>query len=88
VPEALLAVRVQPRAKRDEVVGERNGAIVIRVAAPPVDGKANAALCRFVARQAGVGRSAVTVVRGESARDKLLRVDGLSADALRAALLG
>ena len=88
MPEALLAVRVQPRAKRDEVVGERAGAVVIRVAAPPVDGKANTALCRFVAARAGVPRSAVSVVRGESARDKLVRVDGVEADALRAALLG
>jgi uncharacterized protein (TIGR00251 family) len=88
MPEALLAVRVQPRAKRDEVVGERAGAVVIRVSAPPVDGKANAALCRFVAARAGVPRSAVTVVRGESARDKLLRVEGIDAEALRAALLG
>jgi uncharacterized protein (TIGR00251 family) len=88
MPEALLAVRVQPRAKRDEVVGERAGAVVIRVAAPPVDGKANAALCRFVAARAGVARSAVSVVRGESSRDKLLRVDGMDAEDLRAALLG
>jgi uncharacterized protein (TIGR00251 family) len=88
VPEALIAVRVQPRAKRDEVVGERAGAVVIRVSAPPVDGKANAALCRFVAARAGVARSAVSVVRGESARDKLLRVDGIDAEDLRAALLG
>jgi uncharacterized protein (TIGR00251 family) len=87
MPEALLAVRVQPRAKRDEVVGERAGAVVIRVAAPPVDGKANAALCRFVAARAGVSRSAVSVVRGDSARDKLLRVDGIDAEELRAALL-
>jgi uncharacterized protein (TIGR00251 family) len=88
MPEALLAVRVQPRAKRDEVVGERAGAVVIRVSAPPVDGKANAALCRFVAARAGVPRSAVTVVRGESARDKLLRVEGIDAEALRGVLLG
>jgi uncharacterized protein (TIGR00251 family) len=85
---ALLAVRVQPRAKRDEVVGERAGAVVVRVAAPPVDGKANLALCRFVAQRAGVARSAVMVIRGASARDKVLRVEGIDADALRAALLG
>jgi uncharacterized protein (TIGR00251 family) len=88
VSHALLAVRVQPRAKRDEVVGERAGAVVIRIAAPPVDGRANVALCRFVAARAGVARGAVSVVRGESARDKLLRVEGIDADALRAALLG
>lgn len=85
---ALLSVRVQPRAKRSEVAGERGGAVVIRVAAPPVDGKANAALCRFVAEAAGVPRSAVRVVRGESGRDKLLRVEGRDAAAVRRALLG
>ena len=85
---ALLPVRVQPRAKRSEVVGERDGAVVIRIAAPPVDGKANAALCRFVAEAVGVPRRAVTVVRGESARDKVLRIDGLAEADVRRALLG
>ncbi len=86
--EALLSVRVQPRAKRTEVVGERSGAVVIRVAAPPVDGKANAALCRFLAERAGVPKGAVAVVRGEGTRDKLVRVSGRSTAELRAALLG
>ena len=85
---ALLDVRVQPRAKRTEVVGERGGAIVVRLAAPPVDGKANAALCAFVAARAGVPKRAVEIVRGASARDKTVRVDGVCASALRAALLG
>jgi uncharacterized protein (TIGR00251 family) len=85
---ALVSVRVQPRAKRTEVVGERDGVVVVRIAAPPVDGKANAALCKLVARRAGVAKSAVSVVRGESTRDKLVRVEGVSAAALRAAVLG
>jgi uncharacterized protein (TIGR00251 family) len=83
-----LHVRLQPRARRNEVVGERNGAIVIRVTAPPVDGKANAALCEFVARAAGVAPSRVTVVRGLTSRDKVVRVDGADEMALRRALLG
>jgi uncharacterized protein (TIGR00251 family) len=83
---ALLSIRVQPRAKRDEVVGERAGAIVIRLAAPPVDGKANAALTAFIAKAAGVPRSRVEIVRGASARDKLVRVTGVAEDALRRAL--
>jgi hypothetical protein len=82
-----LNVRLQPRARRDEVVGERAGAIVIRVTAPPVDGKANAALCAFVARAAGVAPSRVSVVRGHSARDKIVRVEGAEEMALRHALL-
>jgi len=83
---ALLAVRVQPRAKRDEVVGERAGAVVIRLAAPPVDGKANAALTAFIAKAAGVPRSHVEIVRGASARDKVVRVSGMAERELRRAL--
>lgn len=80
-------MRLQPRARRAEVVGERAGAIVIRVPAPPVDGKANAALCAFVAERAGVPRSRVQVVRGATSRDKVVRVEGVDAAALRAALI-
>jgi uncharacterized protein (TIGR00251 family) len=83
-----LSVRLQPRARRDEVVGERAGAIVVRVTAPPVDGKANAALCAFVARAAGVPPSRVTIVRGQTSRDKVVRVDGVDEVFLRNALLG
>jgi uncharacterized protein (TIGR00251 family) len=85
---ADVRIRLQPRARRDEVVGERGGAIVIRVTAPPVDGKANAALCAFVARAAGVAPSYVRVVRGLTSRDKVVRVDGAEEMALRRALLG
>jgi uncharacterized protein (TIGR00251 family) len=83
---ATIDVRLQPRARRDEVVGERGGAVVIRVTAPPVDGRANDALCRLVARAAGVPPSSVAIVRGHGARDKVVRVDGIDAAALRTAL--
>ena len=83
-----ISIRLQPRARRDEVVGERAGAVVIRVTAPPVDGKANAALCAFVARAAGVPPSRVSVVRGQTSRDKIVRVEDVSESFLRAALLG
>ena len=81
-----LSVRLQPRAKRDEVVGERAGAVVIRVTAPPVDGKANDALCRLIAKAAGVAPSRVSVIRGHTAREKVVRVEGVDLAALRAAL--
>jgi uncharacterized protein (TIGR00251 family) len=83
-----VAVRLQPRAKRDEVVGERGEAIVIRVSAPPVDGKANAALCAFVARTLRISPTRVHVVRGQTTRDKVVRVEGVTQADLRAALLG
>ena len=84
--DAVLAVRLQPRASREEIVGERAGALVVRVLAPPVDGRANEALCRLIAKRAGVARGRVTIVRGESARDKLVRVEGVALPELRAAL--
>jgi uncharacterized protein (TIGR00251 family) len=82
-----ISIRLQPRARRNEVVGERAGAVVIRLTAPPVDGKANAALCTFVARAAGVPPSRVSVVRGQTSRDKVVRVDGVDEELLKKALL-
>jgi uncharacterized protein YggU (UPF0235/DUF167 family) len=58
----------------------------VRVTAPPVDGRANEALCRLIARLAGVPPSAVGVVRGHTARDKTVRVEGVDEPALRRAL--
>lgn len=83
-----IRVRVQPRAKSDAVVGERDGAWVVRVRAPPLDGRANAALCELIARRVGVRIRDVSVVHGASSRDKLLRVEGVTAAALREAMLG
>lgn len=80
-----LPVRVIPRARRDEIAGERDGRLLVRVTAPPVDGKANAAVCAVVATAAGVPKGRVTVVRGAQSRDKLVRIDG-DEDTVRAAL--
>lgn len=60
--------------------------MLIRVTAPPVDGKANDALCRLVARAAGIAPSKVAVVRGHTSRDKVLEVEGVDPQELRAAL--
>jgi len=81
-----IRVRVAPRAKRNELAGQRAGALLVRVTAPPVDGKANDAVCRLIAKAAGVPPSRVSVVRGGSARDKVVRVDGVEAAALQIAL--
>jgi uncharacterized protein (TIGR00251 family) len=70
-----LQVRVTTRAARDEIAGEREGAVLVRVTAPPADGKANAAVCKTVARAVGVAPTRVRVVRGESARTKTLEID-------------
>jgi uncharacterized protein (TIGR00251 family) len=80
---AEIAVRVMPRSRRDEADGEREGRVVIRLTAPPVEGAANRALCRFVARRAGVPVRRVSIVRGHRSRDKLVRVEGVAEDELR-----
>jgi uncharacterized protein (TIGR00251 family) len=82
-----VLIRLQPRARRTEVVGERGDRIVVRVTAPPVAGRANDALRALVAERAGVPAGRVAIVRGHTARDKTVRVDGVPADALRRALL-
>ena len=81
-----LRVRLQPRGGLDEVVGERDGAIVVRVSAPPVDGRANEALCAFMAGRAGVSKRSVRIVAGERSRDKIVRVEGVDLAQLRRAL--
>jgi len=78
-----LRVRVRPRASRDALAGEQQGALVVRLAAPPVDGAANQALARFLARVLGVAPSAVSIVTGEAARQKLVAVRGVSAVSAR-----
>jgi uncharacterized protein (TIGR00251 family) len=83
---AEIEVRVIPRARRDEIAGERGGRLLIRLTAPPVDGAANAALCRLVARRVGVPGRRVSIVRGQASRDKVVHVEGVSADELRAAM--
>ena len=83
-PEGLtLRVRVQPRASRDALAGERQGALVVRLTAPPVEGAANAALARLLGRTLGIAPSAVRVVKGLAARSKLVAIAGLDAATAR-----
>ncbi|HMI80543.1 MAG TPA: DUF167 domain-containing protein [Solirubrobacterales bacterium] len=80
---ARIEVRLRPRGHRDELIGMDDGVLQARVSAPPVDGKANRALCRLVAKAAGVAPSRVSIVRGEKSRDKTLLVEGIDEDELR-----
>ena len=78
----VLTLHIQPGAKRTEVAGLHGHALKIRLAAPPVDGKANEALIAFVAKTLGVSKSHVELVSGQTSRAKRLRVTGIvSADA-------
>jgi uncharacterized protein (TIGR00251 family) len=70
----LLAVRVIPRARRDEVGGERAGRLLVRTTASPVDEQANVAVCKQVAQYLGVSRRRVRIVSGHHSRDKVLRI--------------
>lgn len=83
---AEIAVRLRPRGHRDELIGLEHGVLQARVAAPPVDGRANRALCKLIAKRLGVAPSRVSVVRGARSRDKRVRVEGIDAAALAAAL--
>jgi uncharacterized protein (TIGR00251 family) len=84
---AILRVHVVPNAKGDSVVGEHDGAVKIKLRAPAVEGKANAALIRFLAEQLKLPRHTVVLQRGQKSRDKLIRVDGLSQEEVRGRLL-
>jgi len=70
----VLTLHVQPGAKRTEVAGIYGDALRIRLAAPPVDGKANAELLRFLTHAFGVPRRNVTLVRGDASRQKVVRI--------------
>ncbi len=78
-----LRVRVKPRASKSRVVGVRDGELEVAVAAPPVDGEANAELTAFMAKTLGVSRGAVAVCRGEASRHKTVSVRGVDSETAR-----
>jgi uncharacterized protein (TIGR00251 family) len=88
---AQFALRVQPRASRNAVAGTiaagaQGDAVKLAITAPPVDGKANAAVVEFLARLFGVAKSAITIVSGETGRNKVIAVRGRTADEVKRAL--
>ena len=83
-----LAVRVVARASRNEIAGFEGETLRVRVTAPPVEGRANQALTRLLAKELGVARGDVRVVAGHGSRDKVLAVDGLGAAEVRRRLGG
>jgi hypothetical protein len=86
-PAATFAVRVVPRSAKEGVAGYEGGVLRIRLNAPPVEGKANEALGRFLAKALGVPRGSVALVSGEKGRNKIVRIDGVSREAALAALI-
>lgn len=79
-----IAVRVIPRARKTEVAGFRDDALVVRLAAPPVDGAANAALIEFLSSALKIPRRAVQIRSGEHARHKRVAIDGVTLEQIRA----
>ena len=83
---ARINVYVQPRASKTAVAGMHDGCVKIRLAAPPVDGAANAALVEFVAEQLKISKSRVRIAAGLTSRRKTVEVDGVTAQQLAGAL--
>lgn len=83
----ILSLHIQPGAKKTEVAGPHGDALKIRLAAPPVDGKANDALVAFIAKKVGAGRTAVELVSGQTSRAKRVRIADATAEGVRAALV-
>lgn len=70
----LLRIYVQPRASRDEIVGSHGNCLKVRITAPPVDGKANEHLLKFLTKVFGVARNQITITTGKQGRYKRLRI--------------
>ena len=81
-----LNVRVHPGARRNAIIGIHDGALKISLATPPTDGRANAALIAFLAEALNIPRAGITLTTGATSRSKTLHLEGLTPDALAAAL--
>jgi len=84
---ARISVKVKPRASRDIVEGWKEGALVVRLTSPPVDGAANSSLIRLLAKKTGVARSRIRIVSGEKGRSKILEFEGVDLEDLRERLI-
>jgi uncharacterized protein (TIGR00251 family) len=78
IDTSLLRLRVQPNAGRSEVIGLTDGVLQVRVAAPPVKGKANKELTALLSQALGLSQSSLTIVKGHTSRNKVIAIDGLS----------
>jgi uncharacterized protein (TIGR00251 family) len=84
--DVVVDVRVIPRAKKTQLAGVREGAVLIRLAAPPVEGAANDALIEFLATTLDIPQRQIKIVSGEHTRHKRVSIAGASADAVRSRL--
>ena len=77
VTKVRFPLRVQSSARHNELVGFREGTLLVRVTAPAIEGRANESVRRLLAKRLGVPTSAVTILRGHRSRDKLIEIDGI-----------
>lgn len=82
----MIDIVVQPKSSRDEIAGIHGDRLKIKLTAPPVDGKANAALIAFLAKKLGIAKSRITIVRGETGRKKTLFIDTATEHEVRSVL--
>ena len=72
--EILLKIYLQPRSSRNEIVGPHRDGVKVKVTAPPLEGKANEALLRFLAKELGISSSCIEILKGHHSREKILRI--------------
>jgi uncharacterized protein (TIGR00251 family) len=86
-PQTTLSIRVLPRSSRDEIVGRQDDIYKIKLTAPAIEGKANKALLKFLARWLGLPKTDIEIISGERSRTKSIRIHGLAPEEVEALLL-
>jgi len=76
--DIILKVYLQPKSSKNEILGPYRDGIKVKVIAPPIEGKANEALIRFLAKEFGISPSCIEMIRGHHSREKTLRISGVS----------
>lgn len=84
----VVSLHIQPRASNNEIIGEQNGALKVRLTSPPVEGAANKLCCEFIAKLCGVAKRDVSILSGDKSRHKRIRISGLSIETVQAVLTG
>ncbi|MHB1455908.1 MAG: DUF167 domain-containing protein [Armatimonadota bacterium] len=82
MPEAILKVRVNPRSSRNQVTGWKDGVLCVKITAPPVDGAANKACVEYISDLLGVRKSQVSIISGDTGRDKVFKISDMSSEVI------
>ena len=80
--KTIIPIRVQPNAARNEIVGFADGILRVKIASPPVKGRANKELLDFLCQRLALGKDRVSIIKGHTARNKLVAIDGLSQESV------